>query len=210
VLRAAPSGEYLLGEISPAEGGGMAGVEAGTVTFGGFDTDGYWINPAATTVDTNGQRGLSNPSTCNRLKVTGDTLLHRDDCSTTWYSIPRMENDPTGIVGAWSVATPGTIKAQLVLFFSNGTFANLDPIGNGGPGCGSPGVEFGTYSYNPSTKILKVSNITYNTDGCGGFSDSAFVLPAGGTLTLSGDGLTATVVDSTSTPSSLTVYRVSN
>jgi hypothetical protein len=117
-----------------------------------------------------------------------------------------MANDPAGIVGAWALGSATNVQVLTLAFFSNGTFAVLDPTGSTAtPSCGGPGVEFGSYTYDAATKILKVSNLRYDTNGCAGLSGTPAATATGMSFTLGGGATTATYNDGTSR----TVYRVS-
>src|SRR5690606_2125770 len=97
------------------------------------------------------------------------------------------------IVGTWAVATtpvaydPETdiytrepipdaekrIDTQQFVFFANGTYAMLDPVGDdesrvpGAPEeCGQQGVEMGKYSF--TSGQLHFSNNNVDNNGCGG------------------------------------------
>jgi hypothetical protein len=52
----------------------------------------------------------------------------------------------------------------------------VDPVGDldreGSASCGSPGVEFASYTYDAATKKLNLKGATFNTNGCVGFSDN--------------------------------------
>ncbi len=117
----------------------------------------------------------------------------------------RMENDPKGIVGAW-VLNPAAIKTPTYLFFANGKFLLVDPIGDpdrdGHKSCGAPGVEFTAYTYDASSKAFSIKGFTYDTNGCAGFSENNAL-----SFSISADGNTATV--NTQNKSTLTLYRVS-
>jgi hypothetical protein len=119
---------------------------------------------------------------------------------------PRMENDPKGIVGAW-VVDPATIKTQTYLFFSNGKFLLIDPIGDperpGYTSCGDPGVEFASYSYEAGSGALKVKGFTYDSNGCAGFSANESA-----SFKLGADGTTATV-EASGGRAALTLHRIS-
>jgi hypothetical protein len=116
-----------------------------------------------------------------------------------------MENDPRGIIGAW-VADPAAMKTPIYLFFSNGKYMMVDPIGDvktaDHESCGDPGVEFASYTYNSGSKALSISGFTYDNNGCAGFSTNGPV-----SLDISGDGTTATL--NTQNKSTLTLHRVS-
>ncbi|GDX61516.1 MAG: adhesin [Nitrosospira sp.] len=84
-----------------------------------------------------------------------------------------IDNDPESIVGGW-VQDTTILKTPTYLFFPNGKFMLVDPIGdperNGHKSCGNPGVEFATYTHDVSSKFLGIKGFTYDTNGCAGFS----------------------------------------
>jgi hypothetical protein len=116
-----------------------------------------------------------------------------------------MENDPKGIVGAW-VADPATMKTPVYLFFSNGKYVMVDPIGDiktpDHESCGDPGVEFASYTYDSGGKTLSIKSFTYDTNGCAGFSTDGPV-----SFNISADGKAATL--NKQDKSTLTLHRVS-
>lgn len=203
-LRVSPSGAYIMGQAKAAGGGGMAGMELGTVSLAGFDSYGYWHAPATTTIDTNGQWGLSTPRSTDRFRFNGDQLLSGDYTEGPLSPINKMENDPTGLVGAWAYDSATTINTHLFLFFSNGHYLIVDPRG-GGSGA-MAGVEYGSYTYNTTTKVLTASNIQYDTNGSAGLHDTVTGTYGTPSWTLSPDGMTMAVVGGAGP---LTFYRVS-
>ena len=116
-----------------------------------------------------------------------------------------MENDPKGITGAWT-ADPAMMKTPIYLFFSNGKYMMVDPIGDiktaDHESCGDPGVEFASYTYEPGGKALNIKGFTYDTNGCAGFSTNGPV-----SFNIDADGKTATL--STQDKRTLTLHRVS-
>jgi hypothetical protein len=116
-----------------------------------------------------------------------------------------MENDPKGITGAWA-ADPAAMKTPMYLFFSNGKYMMVDPIGDiktaDHESCGDPGVEFATYTYDSGAKSLSIKGFTYDTNGCAGFSTNGPV-----SFSISADGKTAIL--NTQDKSTLTLHRVS-
>ncbi len=118
----------------------------------------------------------------------------------------KIDNDPDGIVGAWSYDIDA-IKAKMLVFFPNNRILTIDPLGEAvrddQAECAKPGVEFAAYNYNKGGNQLKVSSFTYNTDGCIGFSGND------GThrFTIDSDGNTAEFEMQGEEP--ITVYRVS-
>lgn len=116
----------------------------------------------------------------------------------------KLENDPKGIIGAWA-AEPGAIKTPTYVFFSNGKYMMIDPIGDpaspGHESCGDPGVEFASYTYDAGGSLV-IKGFTYDTNGCAGFSGketSSFKLAA--------DGNTATLA--VKEGAALTLHRIS-
>lgn len=213
-IRFNPNGEYLHGQAETANGSGMPGVEYGTASLPSFDVNGYKL-VATTSVDTNGEWGASHPLNCDRFRSVGEQLFFTEDrttpttCanSTNLDPASKAENDPTGIVGVWAMGSATTIKTQHFVFFSNGKFLMVDPLGDTqGNQCGGPGVEAGSYTYNSATKVLKVSSFTFDTNGCAGLSESGAVTANGVTFTISSDGNTISLVDGADSD---TLYRVS-
>ena len=146
-------------------------MEYGSALATAVDARGFKPTPRIE-IDTNGSWGLSALSACERLRVVGDQLLALEaatDCVTTTTTLSKAENDPAGIVGVWAVDTSTVIKTQTFVFWANGQYAMLDPIGDTVNHCGGPGVEYGIYSCNAATKAFKVLSVTVDTNGCAGF-----------------------------------------
>ncbi len=218
MVRFGPTGEYMVGQPDvdfylQANGAvttnptstkiETAGVEHGFARVTGFDANGFRII-GTTTVDTNLQAGLSHSKLTDRIRPEGSGFRTQDN-----ELIPKIENIPGSIIGAWSIFSTA-IKNQTVVFGSNGKFMLSDPFGDPGASPPRPGVEFGSYTYNASTKILKVSNPIYDTNGEGGLFQSSAAQPAGMSFTLNADGITATLIDLTSSPQTVfTAYRIS-
>lgn len=213
-LRFAANGEYLHGQAqAPAPGdSGMTGVEYGTATLTEFDVHGFKIpTPSSIVVDTNGEWGMSHPLFCDRWRSVGDRIIFTEDrttpstCenSTVLDTTDKVDNNPTGIVGVWADSATA-INVLHMVFFADGTFFAVDPIGDTNvPGCGGPGVEAGSYTFNATTGALDVSNATFDTNGCVGFFDNS--VPGTTTpIIIAPDGNSATM-DGT-----FTIYRVSN
>lgn len=118
----------------------------------------------------------------------------------------RIDNDPSGIVGAWAFDADA-IYTKMLVFFANNRFMSIDPIGEATrenqARCAKPGVEFAAYNYNKAANQLNISSFTYNTDGCLGFSggDGAY------SFVIDSDGSTAKLEIKGEEP--VTVYRVS-
>ncbi len=208
LVRFGPSGEYLHGQAGPDVFAGAtkietAGVEYGFATVTTFDVNGYRIQ-GAPLLDTNLQAGLSHPQATERVLPQGDAVRFNGGDSLT-----KVNDIPGTIVGAWSLFSVG-IRTQTTIFGANGKFINLYPFEARSSGLELPGVEFGSYTYNPATKILKVSNMLYNTMGNSGLFASSAAQPAGMVVTLNADGITGTAIDLTSTQgTNLPMFRVS-
>ena len=199
VQRFGPAGEMLNAEFGASEGGGMSGLEYGTALATAVDGRGFRLAPTFE-LDTNGTWGLSHLSACERVTVAGGKLTYLEapaNCVTDTTSVPsvlpKADNDPNGIVGVWTLGSATVIKTQTFVFWANGKFAMLDPIGDTeADSCGGPGVEYGTYSYNATSKEFKVLRVSVDTNGCAGTNDTGGSGMASFILTLSSDGKTAT------------------
>lgn len=118
----------------------------------------------------------------------------------------KMDNDPSGIVGAW-VLDNTSVKTKTFLFFSNKKFMLIDPTGDTNAAetteCGKPGIEYADYDYHGDTKTLAISGYLYDTNGCAGFSDVS-----GGkqSFEISTDGNSAILTIKGEEP--ITLYRV--
>jgi hypothetical protein len=183
-------GNYQFGEHGTADEAGQSGVEAGKATITSVDAGGYKYS-AVTTVDTNGEWGLSHPQPTDRLRSIGESLV-----SESGDKITRMDNVAGSLVGAWQTVghpdIPAGKKAPLVLFFANGYVAFVDTVGEYGlePGetsCSNGGLEVGRYSYNATTGALTLSSNELDQNGCAGLWDGGNVLTAW-ELKLSADG----------------------
>lgn len=186
-------GTYLNAQIGPSEGGGMSGVEYGTALATSVDARGFAAAPKPE-VDTNGTWGLSHPSACDRVRVQGDRLIYDDapaSCvSVGTFPLQKAPNDNTGIVGVWALDSASIVKAQTFVFWADGRYAMIDAVGDTVNNCGGPGVEYGTYAYNSTTRAFKVLTVTVDTNGCAGLRDSSSGELASFTITLSADGST--------------------
>lgn len=204
-------GTYLNAQIGPSKGGGMSGVEYGTALATSFDTRGFAATPKPE-VDTNGTWGFSHPSpsACDRVRVEGGRLIYDEapaSCvSVGTFPLQKAPNDNTGIVGVWALDSASIVKAQTFVFWADGRYAMIDAVGDTVNNCGGPGVEYGTYAYNSTTRAFKVLTVTVDTNGCAGLRDSSSGELASFTITLSADGSTASVAAGAET---FALFRVS-
>lgn len=214
VQRFGLDGKFIHGDLDtgPAGGGGMTGMEYGTLLATAVDGRGFKL-VSTIEIDTNGTWGWSSPSACDRISVAGGQLTILDapaNCVTDETTVlTKADNDPNGIVGVWALGSATEVKTQTFVFLADGRYAMLDPIGDTESySCGGPGVEYGTYSYDATSKEFKVLSVAVDTNGCAGLNDGT---PGGGgmasfKLTLSSDGLTGAAVFGDSTDQ---VFRVS-
>ncbi len=186
MVRIAPNGEYLVGQAARD-----ASLGYGTVRVGAFDANGFTligtpiIGPAVFT-----------PTA--RFNSNGATFINN-----IGETMNRAENVPGSIVGVWAFS-PTAIREITILFTAAGKFMLSSPQSGE---CEVPGVEYGSYSYNTTSKAMTFSNIVFDTNGCNGVRDPVSGKIFNGTATLSFDGMTATIHEPPDTP--FTLYRVS-
>jgi hypothetical protein len=178
-------GKYFLaqagtgGAIGIPDATGQPGMERGT----------FAINPttAAFTVsvirDTNGDWGLSH-SGAMTMTVNGNSLIHTDSPAPGPITLTRVTSTTNPIVGSWYF-DDGTDFA-VITFTADGKylFAQDGPPSGGG----NPGMEYGTYTWNPATGAF-TSTTVVNTDGEWGLSNGypAVITVEGNTMTFSDD-----------------------
>lgn len=212
IVRFGANGEYVLGQITSDPSDPITGVEYGTVTIPSFDANGYKLE-ATTSVDTNNTAGLSHLDACDRLRSTGDELIHTSgianagSCTTVTATekLAKADNDPTGIVGVWAENSPTNLREGHLALFANGRVLFYgSPLSLGE----IEGIESGTYSYNATSQTLKIETVDVDTNGLNGMADNGVLdntLPPY-KFTINADG-TATVIDPLD--GALTFYRVS-
>jgi hypothetical protein len=103
------------------------------------------------------------------LKISSSKVKNKMIVKDVRFS--KMENVASGIVGAWAFDN-ADINTQILLFFPNGNYFMVDPVGDADRDCAEPGVEFSSYTFDAATKKLNLKGFTYNTNGCAGFSDN--------------------------------------
>jgi hypothetical protein len=179
-FRFSRNGGFMMGQYGAAQGGGRTGVEYGSVSW---DPQTQRVQ-FTRSIDTNGQWGTSHPRGTSTLTVSADgrvvTVVDSVDGPAT---LRQMDNDPTGIVGAWAVSDPVLLKTVHILFLANGKYVMLDPLGDTDasptkPSCGGPGVEGGTYTTSgPTTHFTLTITVRFDSNGCAGINDRT-TLPA--------------------------------
>ncbi|MBP6058512.1 MAG: adhesin [Nitrosomonas sp.] len=140
------------------------------------------------------------------IQISDENEVAPKEVKETRFS--KIDNDASGIVGAWAY-DDDAIKTPTLVFFPNGKFMMIDPTGATQRAdqakCGKPGIEFASYAYNKGSNQLNLSSFTYNTNGCAGFSDLDNNTAIG--FNISSDGNTAKL--DKKGEESVTVYRVS-
>lgn len=191
-------GYYVIGNFEAAADNGMPGFETGRVTATVLDANGFRLQ-AAVLENQNGEWGLSHAQADERFAVDGEKITVTDNIEQVTRS--KMDNDSTGIVGAWRFADTSPTRSPatkaLMLFFTNGYYAMVDTVGELESSdvdpmdiCGSGGVELGRYAYNTTTKVVTPSAPEQNTNGCVGLFEGS-PNPTTHTFTVSADGTTA-------------------
>jgi hypothetical protein len=204
LLRIGITGEYLLSDPYPRDSEGQPGIEYGLLSFPATDSAGYVIE-ARPSIDTNGKWGLSHLGPCMRLKVVDGVLLAGDvalpGCGLADVSVLLKVAGAGGVEGAWTLDGAG-IRNPLIVFLGNGKFAMADPVGDtSSPSCGGPGVEAGTYTYDAGSRMVALTSVSVNTNGCAGLAEDGLAPGAPMEFILAADGRTATL-------GGTTIYRV--
>jgi len=195
-------GTYYLMQwsVQPTETSAAPGFERGLYTWDAA-TGAFSI---VTLNDTNGDAGLSdgNGQLNGTLFVSGDTisLTPGGAVFATRITAPAGILLKNTIVGGWAFGDPSAPGTSIVAVFdADGTyyFAQDGPFDGGG----RPGIEQGTYSWDPAGRVLAATHIAVDANGDWGLSNPfgpiSFVPFV--------DGLLATVND-TSGP--MTVNRI--
>ena len=176
-------GKFMVAETSPAEGGGQPGVERGT----------YTLDPASGALavsiqrDTNGTFAFSHDAP-HTAAVSGNTLVITGSNGPLQFF--RVASPTSAIVGSWYHEGGG--NTAVITFRADGSYALAQDFAP--PASGQPGVEAGTYTWNPQTGAF-TSTTTVNTDGEEGLSHHSppFIFVDRNTMTLS-DGSVLTRV----------------
>jgi hypothetical protein len=204
VFRFDGQGGYLMGQAS----GSTPGIERGSISV---DAQGHYT--AVVAQDTNGSAGLSNRSPSelqNTMQLVGSDLVVSSAAGVEQFRFKRVANDNSILVGAWAVSSANSLATQHLVFFPDGHYMMLDPIGDTDTShtpCGGPGIEYGTYTYDPASSMASITGVSVDTNGCAGFNEprngSLYGGPSGGLVVLSNNG-------NVLTSNGNTAYRVSN
>lgn len=176
LIRFDDQGNYSILEIDPnladneEDDGGRNGIETGRIAW---DPLTGLVSLAALGVDTNGNWGLSSlgdaPLTLS-VEDSSLVLTVQDDLDAApeVLRFSRVAPAASGIVGTWGVGSGTDMDVTQIVFLANGKYFLLDPEGD--EGCGSAGLEYGSYSFSAGT--LSFSGIVNDTNGCAGVHDT--------------------------------------
>lgn len=176
VLTFLANGTYVMAEDGDRslDSSGKDGMERGT----------YKWNPTTnafsskTLVDTTGDWGLSDGS-IKSISVSGNTL------TMAGFKLKRVTSTTSKLIGSWYLKEGGGYA--VVTFLSDGSYfmtqdgkAVFD---------GKTGLERGTYTWNPTTKVFR-PKVLMDTNGTWGFSDmvKGTILISKNTLTIKAPG----------------------
>ena len=160
------------------------GMERGTYTWnpstGGFSS--------TTIEDTNGDWGLSD-GTATNVTVVGDTLTFLTSEGT--FSLSRVTSATNPLVGSWYADSGNAVFT----FLSDGTYFEAEKNHNDPVGTHQPGMERGTYTWNPGTGAFSFITLE-DSNGDWGLSDSGIVnlTVAGNVLSIGGAAAATRVV----------------
>lgn len=197
VFRFGPNGRFWMSEAKPflAQTREQTGAE-----LGWFDHD-----PATgrvstlVEVDSNLTSGTSHGSD-NDPPI---TITPTQISDGSGFSLGRLGNDATGLVGMWAVTSATDFSVPHLVFFANGRVLFVDHRGGATQTCsptldGPPGAEYASWSYDATTGNLTISGKIHDTNGCNGLFDSSAAGVAAGLdnapvvfpVTFAPDGLT--------------------
>lgn len=195
------NGDYMQAKAATTNAGATPGIEHGTYTWDATTGALTPICPAA--VDTNGSDGLCNGSVASTatVKINGDTATFSGSVINGGVpgTLKRVIGNP--LVGSWyNLKTNGvsqnfgTPTTTVITFFANGDYLQAQSVTSGAGE--QPGLEHGTYTWNPATGAFAIACPTVDTNGQAGFSAAKGVQCAQGTtadfgtLTVNGNQLT--------------------
>lgn len=204
-------GRYAMAHGGTADGAGHPGSEFGTYTWNP-ETGAFTADAAVDAdSDSNGEWGFSHPyggmrGTVHALvTVNGSSAVLFDPTSDVTMTLTRVYDEASPIVGSWigvpdrDAAVDVAGQGAVITFLANGMYAlaTRGPVklANGE----LPGVEFGTYEWDPSGVFtIHAGPPSLNTDGEAGFNGAdqelnpldpdAAITVDGGVMSFSGGG----------------------
>ena len=172
-------GSYMLAEDGPTAGDGHSGMERGTYTWN-QTTD---VFTASTSVDTNGDWGLSSLLAGTTVQIAGNALTFTDTEGP--FTLARVMPDTNPIVGSWYFVTNNGHHVTFT-FFADGSYMQAEDGTTDGDG--HSGMERGSHTWNQTTGAFTAST-SADTNGEWGASHPQ------GTVTVQIVGNTLTVTD---------------
>ena len=177
------NGTYLLadnGNTTLNDPTGQPGIEAGTYTYNPVT---HAFTTTCPTVDTDGQWGLSHGrrggltgcvGTAATITINGNSMVSVNTADGSTSNLSRVVDAGNAFVGTWYdprlAAGPSGLSTALT-FLADGTYLMAD---NGNTTAndpsGQPGLEVGTYAYNPATGAFSTTCPAINSDGQWGLS----------------------------------------
>ena len=125
-----------------------------------------------------GVAGLVPGDTQATIKVVGTDLVVADKSGAEVYRAKRVANDQASVVGAWAFDVPDqTLGMQHFVFYPDGTYLMIDPVGDLQNHCGGPGIEYGTYTFVTTSRALTFTGTFIDTNGCAGGHDTTSTKP---------------------------------
>ena len=159
------NGTYFLAEDGDpiADPSGQDGMERGTYTWNA-DTDAF---SSTTTVDTNGEWGLSH-SSFDEVSVAGDSLTIDDNGDL--IVLTRVTGDP--LAGGWFFTAGGEAQSSgVITFLGDGRYMLAEDGSSVLDPSGQDGVERGTYTWDSGTGDFTAdADEAADTNGEWGFS----------------------------------------
>jgi trimeric autotransporter adhesin len=179
-FRFGPNGRFWMAEAAPANSvlRGQSGTE-----LGWFDHDPASGQTATLLeLDSTLTSGTSHPRPGDPPLTITDTAIS----DGAGFSIGRMANDATGLVGMWAVGSPSNLAVPHLVFFANGRVLLADHSGGDTAQCtatgeGPPGAEYASWSYDSDEGVLTIQGKIHDTNGCAGLFDSSAASVAQGT-----------------------------
>jgi trimeric autotransporter adhesin len=179
-FRFGPDGRFWMAEAKPFQS--TTREQTGT-ELGWFDHD-----PATGQVstllelDSTLTSGTSHPNA-------GDppiTITPTSISNGSGFSIGRLANDATGLIGMWAVASPTDLSVPHLVFYANGRVLLADHRGGDTPQCtatgeGPPGAEYASWTFDTDENVLTIQGKIHDTNGCAGLFDSSAASIAQGT-----------------------------
>jgi len=150
------NGDYIQAKSVTTNAGASAGIEDSTYTWNPSTGAFAPVCPAA--VDTNGSDGFCNGSSATTFTFTfvnSKTMTFTNSHNQSG-TLTRVVDSTIPLVGTWYLGNDN--HHVIITFFSNGDYVLSQSV-TSGYGYTQPGLEHGTYTWNPNTG-------SFSTGGC--------------------------------------------